>query len=86
VLLDHQPGFFAEEKAAGADLILCGHTHRGQIFPMGLITRAIYRPDYGMKREDGCTMIVTSGVGTWGPRVRTCSSGEVAVITLTPRA
>ena len=84
VLLDHQPGSFPEEKAAGADLILCGHTHNGQMFPFGLATGSIYHPDYGRKTEDGCTMIVSSGIGTWGPRIRTGCHAEVAVIRLTP--
>lgn len=82
IMLDHQPYEFEEEKAAGADLILCGHTHRGQIFPGNLITRAVYRLDYGMEREDDCTMIVSCGVGTWGPRLRIGSNSEIVKINI----
>ena len=83
VVLDHQPTDFDAEKAAGADLILCGHTHRGQVFPCNLITRAVFKLDYGMMTEDGCTMIVSSGIGTWGPRVRIGSQSEVVDISIT---
>lgn len=82
IMLDHQPYEFEEEKAAGADLILCGHTHRGQIFPGNLITRAVYRLDYGMETEDDCTMIVSCGVGTWGPRLRIGSNSEIVKINI----
>jgi len=82
IVIDHQPYEFDEEKAAGADLILCGHTHRGQIFPFSLVTKAMYRIDYGMLNEDNCTMIVSSGAGTWGPRVRLGSNCEVVRINI----
>ncbi len=82
IVLDHQPEQLSEESAAGADLVLCGHTHKGQIFPIGLITSAIYEVDYGALERDGCTMIVSSGAGTWGPRVRLGTRCEVVSITL----
>ena len=36
-----------------------------------------------MMTEDGCTMIVSSGIGTWGPRVRIGSQSEVVDISIT---
>lgn len=82
IMLDHQPYDFEEEKAAGADLILCGHTHRGQVFPFNLVTKSIYRLHYGIETEDDCTMIVSSGVGTWGPRLRIGSNSEIVKINI----
>ncbi|MBQ1270661.1 MAG: metallophosphoesterase [Clostridia bacterium] len=80
IVLDHQPGDLEAICRAGADMVLCGHTHRGQIFPGCLVTDAMFKVDYGMDEDNGCTMIVSSGAGTWGPRVRTGSQSEVVKI------
>lgn len=37
IVIDHRPAGVDEAVAFGADLIMCGHTHRGQIFPANLI-------------------------------------------------
>lgn len=83
VVLDHQPGNIGE-YADNVDLILCGHTHRGQLFPGNLMTRQIYTVDYGYYRASQTSpqVIVTSGVGTWGPVLRVGSDCEIAEITL----
>ncbi|MCQ2559769.1 MAG: metallophosphoesterase, partial [Clostridia bacterium] len=40
ILLEHNPARLAEQGEA--DLILAGHTHRGQVFPLNLITRHLF--------------------------------------------
>ena len=52
ILLYHIPRLTAEAKAAGINLQLSGHTHRGQIFPFNLMTRLIYgRYHYGWHQD-----------------------------------
>jgi predicted MPP superfamily phosphohydrolase len=86
ILLDHQPIQFAQAVAAGVDLVLSGHTHKGQFFPGNLITRRIFKaPDgthYGHWQNKTTQAIVTSGAGLWGPPVRVATDSEVAVIDL----
>jgi len=84
VVMDHNPGTI-DEYGAETDLILAGHTHRGQMFPANLITRAIYAVDYGYYRKDGSSpqVIVTSGAGTWGIPLRIASNSEVVCVVLT---
>jgi predicted MPP superfamily phosphohydrolase len=85
IILDHQPMSFAEEKAAGADLVLSGHTHKGQMFPFNLVTRLIYKKygtHYGIYRDGSFQALVTSGAGVWGPPLRVATDSEVAVITV----
>ncbi len=81
VVLDHNPAHITE-YANDVDLILCGHTHRGQIFPANLVTKATNIVDYGYYRKDKQSpqVIVTSGVGTWGMPMRICSDNEVVTI------
>jgi predicted MPP superfamily phosphohydrolase len=74
---------FSSAVEAGVDLQLSGHTHRGQMFPFGILTRALWNGfDGGLHRIDGLTLYVSSGTGTWGPPVRTGSRSEVVAITL----
>lgn len=80
VMLDHQPYELEEGAAAGVDLMLSGHTHRGQIFPGRLVTDRMYTLDYGILQEGGFTAIVSSGAGTWGPRMRIGTVSEVVAI------
>jgi predicted MPP superfamily phosphohydrolase len=85
-VIDHQPYEFKQVEAAGADLLLCGHTHKGQIFPGSLITRRIYQKagaaHYGYVRGPALQAIVTSGAGVWGPPIRVATKSEIAVIDL----
>lgn len=77
ILLDHQPGRIDEEVEAGVDLLLCGHTHNGQLFPLNLITGAVYKVSNGYKRIGETQIYVTSGAGTWAPPVRIGNVPEI---------
>jgi predicted MPP superfamily phosphohydrolase len=87
IVLDHQPTQFAEIETAGADLVLSGHTHRGQLFPANLITKIMYRKmgaaHYGYWRGNTLQAVITSGAGYWGPPLRVATNSEVAVIDVT---
>lgn len=82
IVLDHNPAS-VDSYHGKADLILSGHTHKGQLFPGSLITNAINTVDYGYYRaSDGTQTIVTSGAGAWGPPMRVGTQCEVVKINL----
>ena len=83
VVMDHNPGNI-EQYGEDIDLVLSGHTHKGQIFPGNLITNVIYAVDYGYYKQDAYSpnIIVTSGVGTWGPPMRIGTDNEIVSILL----
>ena len=83
IVLDHNPAHI-HEYGAEYDLILCGHTHRGQLFPASLITNRMYTVDYGYYRADpeSPQVIVTSGVGTWAMPMRVGTDSEIVRIRL----
>lgn len=82
IVLEHEPVF--DEYNGKADLVLSGHTHKGQIFPFNLATKMYYKNHYGyLKFESGLQTIVTSGLGTWGPPIRIGSRNEIAKINIT---
>jgi hypothetical protein len=82
LLLKHQPRV-ASGTPGLFDLQLSGHTHRGQIFPFGLLVRLSYPMAAG--RYDlggGSTLYVSRGTGTWGPPLRVLSPPEILLVTL----
>jgi hypothetical protein len=83
ILLFHTPVAISQIKDLGINLELCGHTHRGQIFPFNLITNLLYRGyDYGLFSMGEYTLYTSNGVGTWGPAMRLGNNPEIVVITL----
>lgn len=78
VVMDHNP-IHINEYGKNVDLILSGHTHRGQIFPGSLFTKNIYDVDYGcyQKKKGYPNVVVTSGVGMWGLSMRIGTDSEV---------
>lgn len=84
IILDHQPSNIDEYEQPN-ELILSGHTHQGQIFPFSLVTKAYFTVDYGYYRKDKNTpqVIVSSGVGTWGPPMRIGTQSEIVQIDIT---
>ena len=82
VWLDHEPRDFKNAAAAGADLILSGHTHGGQVWPAGAVGMvAKNERNYGQKKiTDTCTAIVSGGTGTWGYKFRTQGRTEIVCV------
>lgn len=80
IVLEHEPLDFDALRKNGADLVLSGHTHGGQIFPGNLISKAFYANTYGFKTVKGCKSLVTSGVGYYGPPIRLGTHSEVVVL------
>ncbi len=82
VFLSHSPLFADKAAMAGAELMLSGHTHGGQIWPFNYLVRLRYPLVEGRYDVDGMTVIVSRGTGTWGPRMRLWSPGEILRVTL----
>jgi len=82
VLLSHMPLQAERAAAAGAGLMLCGHTHGGQIWPFGYLVKRAFPMLAGRYEVDGLTVIVCRGTGTWGPRMRLWRPGEILRVTL----
>jgi len=81
LVLEHNPRHLGEYGSEVA-LLLSGHTHGGQIFPINLVTRAMYQVAYGHWQPPAGApqVIVTSGASTWGPPLRLGSRSEIVRI------
>ena len=82
LVLQHEPVEFEALAEAGADAVLCGHTHAGQIFPGNLIVPLFNENAWGHKRVNGMDTFVTAGVGYYGPPMRVGTDSEITVIHL----
>ena len=84
VVLDHDPIGIGEARAEQADYVLCGHTHKGQVFPLNLFVRFLYRKDedWGMTESGSTTSVVSAGAGFFSMPMRVGSDSEVVCIDL----
>lgn len=82
LLLAHQPKFIEQLGGFEPSLMLCGHTHGGQIWPFGTLV-SLQQPYVkglhilGKNRH----LYVNSGIGFWGPPMRLGSQAEITCIT-----
>jgi predicted MPP superfamily phosphohydrolase len=82
VLLSHTPLETERAAGAGVGLMLCGHTHEGQIWPFTYLVRLAFPITSGRYRIHDMTAIVCRGTGTWGPRMRLFKRSELLRITV----
>ena len=82
IMLDHQPNDFDAEAKAKPDLVLCGHTHGGQLIPLGWATDIFHTNDcrYGEVKRGNTTFFTTSGIAGWGMPFKTGAKAEYVII------
>ncbi len=81
IVLDHQPHDYDAQEAAGADLVLSGHTHGGQLFPVNYLGELTGTDDkrYGLEKRGNTNFIVTSGISDWAIKFKTGCKSEYVV-------
>ena len=84
VLLAHQPKYLKDlEDTKNIDLILCGHTHGGQIFPFNFLVKLEQPYVRGLYEHNENTQVyVNKGTGFWGPPMRLGASSEITILNL----
>lgn len=82
IVLDHQPNQFDLQAESGVDMVLTGHTHGGQLFPIGItgVLSGQYDRAYGMEKRKDTTFIVSSGISDWAIPFKTATFSEYVVI------
>ena len=82
IFVSHTPWQADRAARQGVGLMLSGHTHNGQIWPFTYIVGLRYPLLAGRYNVGGMPVIVCRGTGTWGPRMRLWSRGEILRIVL----
>lgn len=80
IVADHQPSGWKENADAGADIQLSGHTHAGQVFPVGQLLELFGQPSSGHYPAGDGDLYVSSGFAGWGFTVRTSEKCEYLVL------
>ena len=87
IMLMHEPKTKEIKKAKNKkiDLILSGHTHNGQIFPLTLLIKIRYFFLKGLYALSETFVHVSQGTSTWGPKMRLGTRNEITLIKLIPK-
>ena len=84
IVMDHQPDDYEAQAASGVDLVVSGHTHGGQLFPLMNIENitGLGGDDkvYGYEKRDNTNFIVTSGISDWAIKFKTGCRSEYVLI------
>ena len=86
IVLDHEPNDYDNEAASPADLVVSGHTHGGQLFPVTWVGEWFNINDrtYGHENRSGTDFIVTSGISDWEIKFKTGAKSEYVIIDVKP--
>jgi predicted MPP superfamily phosphohydrolase len=82
VLLAHQPKSAIAAETAGFNLMLSGHTHKGQFFPFNFLVGFFNPHVQGLERRNQMWVYVNQGTGFWGPPLRLGVPSEITLLTL----
>ena len=82
VLLSHSPLIVEALSKELFDLVLAGHTHGGQFFPVHWFMQKVDHYLAGHYVVNGIDLFVSRGAGTWGPKMRLFAPADVAVFNL----
>jgi len=80
ILLSHRPEILPAAAEAGFDLVLAGHTHDGQTFPLNLFAGLITPYPKGFYKNGHTILFTSPGAGYVGPPVRLFVPKEVTIL------
>lgn len=82
LLLAHQPRTALDAVGLGFHLMICGHTHGGQIFPYTWLIRLAQPFTAGLSALEGMWIYVNRGATWWGPPMRVGAPQEITLLVL----
>ena len=84
IVMDHQPCDYEAQAASSVDLVVSGHTHGGQLFPLmqfeNLMALGGDDKVYGYEKRENTNFIVTSGISDWAIKFKTGCRSEYVLI------
>ncbi len=85
IVMDHQPCDYENQAKSGVDLVVSGHTHGGQLFPLMTIENLTKVADdrvYGYEKRENTNFVVTSGISDWAIKFKTGCKSEYVIINI----
>ncbi len=84
IVLHHSPIGTDYMEKAGVSLLLSGHTHGGQIFPLTLLNNLLFQFNRGLNTQNRLQVYTSCGTGTFGPPMRFGTVSEITLIDFIP--
>lgn len=84
IVLHHRPDGVQYMEAKGADLLLSGHTHAGQVFPFTYVAKLMFGYNRGLYKYKTMDIYVSEGIGTFFVPIRFLTSSEIILLKLIP--
>lgn len=85
IVLHHRPEGVEYMDSKGADLLLSGHTHAGQMFPFTLVAELMYEYNKGLYKYNDMDVYVSEGAGTIFAPLRLGTHSDITLIRLIPK-
>lgn len=85
IVLHHRPDGVEYMQQKGADLLISGHTHGGQLFPFTIVTKFMFQYNKGLYNYENMAVYVSEGVGTIFFPFRLGTHSDITLVTLTPK-
>ena len=85
IILHHRPDGVEYMETKKADLLLSGHTHAGQIFPINFIAGLMFKYNRGFYQFKDLSIYVSEGAGTLFAPVRIGTKSEITLLKLVPK-
>lgn len=84
ILLHHAPDHFDIAVKKNIDLVLAGHTHKGQLIQYAIVPWLMFRHVAGLHKKENTLMYISQGTGTSGVPMRFGTMSEVTILDLVP--
>lgn len=84
-LVEHQPIQLSQIDEKEIDIVFCGHTHHGQIWPGNIATDIIFEQSHGYRKWNHSHIVVSSGLSLWGPPIRIGTKSDMIVFKVSGR-
>lgn len=84
IVLHHRPDGIQYMEEKGADLLLTGHTHAGQVFPFTYVAKLMFGYNRGFYKYKTMDMYVSQGIGTFFVPIRFGTNSEMTLLKLIP--
>lgn len=84
IVLHHRPDGVEYMQRKGANLLLAGHTHAGQIFPFTFVAKLMFGYNTGLYKYEDMDIYVSEGIGTIFSPIRLGTSSEITIVRLVP--
>lgn len=81
IVINHEPRYMELFAAKGAELVLHGHTHGGQFWPLKYVVQRVYgKYWYGLNTIGDTTIITSSGLGLAAFPSRLFNTPEIVMV------